>query len=94
MNTDYSLVSSFYGPGNAGCWLFTICSLFVSWTINIKTSRKDVISNDFITVLLYPTVAAGHIVYQLHRLPENYQRLYPQTHVQNLSLGLPLSKHP
>ena len=59
------LVSGLYGPGAVGCWLCIVASVFVSWTLNKKTRKKDTITNDFIAVLTLPTVAAGHLIYQI-----------------------------
>ena len=65
----YQLVDSLYGPGTVGAWLLTICAVFISWTLNASSRRKDTISIDFIAMLLLPMIAAGHLVFQIVRLP-------------------------
>ncbi|RYC78125.1 hypothetical protein BFJ63_vAg19001 [Fusarium oxysporum f. sp. narcissi] len=59
------LVSSFYGPGTTGCWYFTTLSCLLLWTLHPKRKNCDSIDTDFIAVLTYPVVAAGHLVVQL-----------------------------
>ena len=61
----FSLVASFYGPGNVTSWLCTVTSVFVTWTLNIEYRRKDSISTDLIFALAIPGVAAGHVIYML-----------------------------
>jgi hypothetical protein len=61
----FSLVSSFYGPGTVGSWLCILASVFVTWTLNIKSRRCGSITNDFIAALSMPAVAAGHVFYLL-----------------------------
>ncbi|KAH8812911.1 hypothetical protein F5884DRAFT_786655 [Xylogone sp. PMI_703] len=65
----YQLVDSLYGPGTVGAWLLTLCAVLISWTLNKSTRRKDSISIDFIGVILLPLVAAGHLIFQVSRLP-------------------------
>ncbi|KAE9364758.1 hypothetical protein N431DRAFT_489255 [Stipitochalara longipes BDJ] len=65
----YQLVDSLYGPGTVGACLLTLCAVFVSWTVNVSSRSKDTISIDFIAALLLPAVAAGHLVFQVVRLP-------------------------
>lgn len=65
----YQLVDSLYGPGTVGAWLLTICAVLISWTFNKSSRRKDSISIDFVGALLLPLVAAGHLIFQLSRLP-------------------------
>lgn len=57
-------VSSFYGPGAVACWLCSFVSVVIAWTLNPSSRRKDVISNDLIAVLSYPTIAAIHMLYE------------------------------
>lgn len=64
-NERFSLVSSLYGPGTVGCWLFTLASVFVTWTLNVDSRRRDSITNDFIAALSFPAIAAGHFFYLL-----------------------------
>jgi hypothetical protein len=65
----YQLVDSLYGPGAVGAWLLTLCAVLIFWTLNPSSRRKDTISIDFIAALLLPMVAAGHLVFQVARLP-------------------------
>jgi hypothetical protein len=69
MGTEYSRVSSLYGPGTVGCWLLTTLSVFISWTFHLQGSTRDIITADFIATLILPTVAALHIIYQIDRAP-------------------------
>jgi len=61
----FSSVSSLYGPGTVGSWLCIVASVFVSWTLNAESRRRDTISNDFIAMLSMALVAAGHVSYLL-----------------------------
>lgn len=65
----YQLVDSLYGPGTVGAWLLTLCAVLISWTLNKSSRRKDSISIDFIGALLLPLIAAGHLIFQVSRLP-------------------------
>ena len=65
----YQLVDSIYGPGTVGAWLLTLCAVLISWTLNKSIRRKDSISIDFVAALLLPLVAAGHLIFQVSRLP-------------------------
>ncbi|KAK4194334.1 hypothetical protein QBC40DRAFT_290941 [Triangularia verruculosa] len=64
-NDTLSLVSSFYGPGNITCWLLTLASVLVTWTLNPKSRLQDAITLDFMAALAVPSVAAGHSFYLL-----------------------------
>jgi hypothetical protein len=68
-SSRYQLVDSLYGPGTVGAWLLTLCAVLISWTLNVSSRGEDTISIDFIAVLLLPAVAAGHLVFQVVRLP-------------------------
>jgi len=61
----FSSVFSLYGPGTVGSWLCIVASVFVSWTLNAESRRRDTISNDFIAMLSMALVAAGHVFYLL-----------------------------
>lgn len=65
----YQLVDSLYGPGTVGAWLLTLCAVLISWTLNRSTRLRDSISIDFAGALLLPLVAAGHLIFQVSRLP-------------------------
>lgn len=43
--------------------------MVISWTLNTSSRHKDTVSVDFIAALLLPLVAAGHLVFQVARLP-------------------------
>ncbi|KAH7247457.1 uncharacterized protein BKA55DRAFT_571880 [Fusarium redolens] len=61
----FSLVASFYGPGNITSWLCMVISVFVTWCFNTQYRRKDSINTDLIFVLVVPGVAAGHVIYMI-----------------------------
>jgi hypothetical protein len=65
----YDLVSSLYGPGTTACWYLSALTCLVSWTIHPKKRRSGSIDSDFIAVLTFPAVAAGHLISQLHQYP-------------------------
>jgi hypothetical protein len=65
----YQLVDSLYGPGTVAAWLLSLCALLISWTLNTSSRRKDTISVDLIAALLLPLIAAGHVIFQIVRLP-------------------------
>lgn len=69
MSDRYLLVSSFYGPGSVGCWLFTVASVVIAWTLNRRHRVKDTITNDLLATLTYPVVAAGHLLLQVRDFP-------------------------
>lgn len=58
----FSLVASFYGPGNIISWLCTVASLLVTWCLHAEHRRKDTITTDLIFALAVPGVAAGHVI--------------------------------
>lgn len=59
----FSLVASFYGPGNMAAWLATIASVFVTWCLNAEYRQKDSFSADLLFALAIPGVSAGHVIY-------------------------------
>ncbi|KAF4499920.1 hypothetical protein FAGAP_3921 [Fusarium agapanthi] len=61
----FSLVASFYGPGNIASWLCMVVSVLTTWCLNTEYRRKDSISADLVVVLAVPSVAAGHAIYML-----------------------------
>jgi hypothetical protein len=68
-------ISSLYGPGAVGCWLLTVVSCLISWTLPKKSHglmprrgrSRDSIDNDFIATLALPVIAAGHLIAQTKR---------------------------
>jgi hypothetical protein len=62
VNNRFSLVASFYGPGNIISWLCTVASLLLTWCLHAQHRRKDTITTDFIFALAVPCVAAGHAI--------------------------------
>lgn len=65
----YQIVDSLYGPGTVGCWLLTLCSVLLSWTLNRRLAKDDTITYDFIATLTLPSIASAHLAYLLVRLP-------------------------
>ncbi|SPJ88928.1 uncharacterized protein FTOL_12823 [Fusarium torulosum] len=61
----FSLVASFYGPGNITSWLCMVASVLNTWCLNAQLRRKDSISADLVVVVAVPGVAAGHAIYML-----------------------------
>jgi hypothetical protein len=78
----YQLVDSLYGPGTVGAWLLTLTAVLISWTLNRNTRHKDTISIDFIGVLVLPLVAAGHLAWQVYRLPYSIIETITSTDVE------------
>ncbi|KAI6747623.1 hypothetical protein HG530_015731 [Fusarium avenaceum] len=75
----FSLVASFYGPGNIASWLCMVASVLNTWCLNTEHRRKDSISADLVVVLAVPGVAAGHAIYMLffnHANHESIQHLF------------------
>lgn len=68
VDNPYELVSSFYGPGATGCWYLTILSCFVSWTFHPRKRASDSIDSDFVAVIVFSVVAAGHSIIQTEHL--------------------------
>lgn len=71
----YNLVSSLYGPGTTACWYLTALSCLVSWTLHPKKRKSGSLDSDFIAVLTFPAVAAGHLISQIHDYPDNKAEL-------------------
>jgi hypothetical protein len=67
----YDLVSSLYGPGTTACWYLTSMSCLVSWMLHPKKRKSGSLDSDFIAVLTFPAVAAGHLISQLHEYPSD-----------------------
>jgi hypothetical protein len=65
----YELVSSLYGPGTTACWYLTIISCLASWTLHPSKRTSGSIDSDFLALLIFPTVAAGHLIFQLIGYP-------------------------
>jgi hypothetical protein len=85
---DYGLVSGFYGPGVLGCWYFLIVSCLIGWVSECKITKKQAQpSADFFAVLLYPTIAVGHLVVQVANFPRG-QSSYLVANLLNLLYGL------
>ncbi|KAF5566598.1 hypothetical protein FNAPI_1058 [Fusarium napiforme] len=71
----FSLVASFYGPGNIALWLCMVISVLTTWCLNAEYRRKDSISADLVAVLAVPGVAAGHAIYMLFFGGLNYESI-------------------
>jgi hypothetical protein len=65
----YSLVSSLYGPGTTVCWFLTVLSCIVRWTLHPKKRKSGSVDSDFIAVITFSAVAAGHLIVQVHSYP-------------------------
>lgn len=65
---ELALVSSFYSQGTILCWLLTILACLISWACNKKKRNSDTLNADFIGILVLPSVAAGHTIYQIRCL--------------------------
>jgi hypothetical protein len=74
-----SQVSTLYGPGTTGAWLLTLLSVLVTWTVNVRSKKKDTITNDLIAALSLPTIAAIHLFYELHLFSGSTQDLLTST---------------
>ena len=68
-----ALVSSLYAPGTMACWYLTMLSVFLSWILHPRKGRSASIDVDLIAVLTIPSVAAGHVIWQIHPLPTRSQ---------------------
>jgi len=78
----YQLVDSLYGPGTVGAWLLVLCAVLLSWTLNKSSRCKDSISIDFVGALLLPLIAAGHLIFQVSRLPYSVAETITSTDVE------------
>ncbi|KAH8794774.1 hypothetical protein BGZ57DRAFT_921073 [Hyaloscypha finlandica] len=65
----YQRVPSLYGPGNFACWVLIVASVFVTWTLNRKQRRSDVLGADFMAMITYPIIAALDAATKLARYP-------------------------
>ncbi|KAK4221239.1 hypothetical protein QBC38DRAFT_505066 [Podospora fimiseda] len=52
----FSLVSSFYGPGNCICWFLLLVSVAINQT-------ADTMTNDPVAAITFPVVAVGDYIY-------------------------------
>jgi hypothetical protein len=64
-----ALVNSFYGPGATACWYLTCLSSLISWTLHPKKRMADAITNEFIALATFPTVASAHLITQIRSWP-------------------------
>jgi hypothetical protein len=64
-----ALVNSFYGPGATACWYLTCFSSLVSWTLHPRKRTADAITNEFIALATFPTVASAHLITQIQSWP-------------------------
>lgn len=58
-----------YGPGTTVCWFLTVLSCFVRWTLHPKKRNSGSVDSDFIAVITFSAVAAGHLIVQVHSYP-------------------------
>lgn len=73
--TRLDQVSSLYGPGAVGSWVLTLFSVLVTCTVNLRSNRKDTITNDFIATLPVPAIPSTNLVYQLQQFSGNIEEL-------------------
>lgn len=61
----FDLVSGLYGPGTTLAWYLVAVSCISSWTLHPQKRTSGSLNADFLAVLLFPAVAAGHASSQL-----------------------------
>ncbi|KAF2178948.1 hypothetical protein K469DRAFT_717718 [Zopfia rhizophila CBS 207.26] len=66
-STRLRRVSPLYGPGTVGGWLFILFSVLVTWSANLRSRKKDTITNDLIATLSLPAIASINLFYELHQ---------------------------
>ena len=72
---ELATVSSLYGPGTVTCWYFTVASVLVSWTLHPHKRNSGSIDVDLIATLTLPSVAAGHVISQIHGINGSIREL-------------------
>lgn len=72
-STQFDLVSSQYGPGVLACWILSIASAFVSWTLHAECRRQDSLDADLIVALAYPFIAACDVLSQIANYPQEFE---------------------
>ncbi|KAH7019853.1 hypothetical protein EDB80DRAFT_820472 [Ilyonectria destructans] len=70
---DFGLVSSQYGPGVMGCWILSVASVFVSWTLHKDYRNSDSIDGDLFAMLWFPFIAACDVMAQVVKRPRAFQ---------------------
>jgi len=80
-------VSSLYGPGTVGGWLFTLLSVLVTWTANPRSRRKDTITNDLIATLTLPTISTIHLLQQIRTSSHSVRSILTAQDVASLQLA-------
>ncbi|KAL8689347.1 MAG: hypothetical protein Q9218_004964 [Villophora microphyllina] len=82
------LVSSFYGPGVVGCWYLTVLACIVSWTVHPVKRLAGSVDSDFIAVLTFPAVSAGHLIIQARHFPSRDDNTLDQIRIIKLAAAL------
>lgn len=68
----YALASSFYGPGVILGWYMICLSCFIRVLLDTnahRAGRNIHLSADLVAMLLYPAIAAGHLLFRLVQYP-------------------------
>ncbi|KAH7009680.1 hypothetical protein EDB80DRAFT_713694 [Ilyonectria destructans] len=71
-SAQFDLVSSQYGPGVLACWILSISSAFVSWTLHSEYRKHDSLDADLIVALAYPFIAACDVLSQIANYPQEF----------------------
>ncbi|KAH7125888.1 hypothetical protein EDB81DRAFT_910575 [Dactylonectria macrodidyma] len=91
---QFDLVSSQYGPGTLGCWVLSVASVFISWTLHRDYRNRDSLNVDLILALAFPFIAACDVMYQVVHYPRDFESADdPElAHIQHLlSMQAPFS---
>jgi hypothetical protein len=92
----YALASSFYGPGIVFCWYMIALSVFFKLTDDARRcpGRSLRLSPDLVTLLLYPAIAAGHLLVRLAEFPPAERRRLVEILLDlALAAGAPKNPH-
>jgi hypothetical protein len=68
-------VSTLYGPGTFGGWLFTLASVLVAWTADARAKNRDTITNDLLATLTLPVIASLYLLFRVHQFPGTIEDL-------------------
>jgi hypothetical protein len=85
-SSKYALVDSLYGPGTVIAWLLTTFSILINWTLHTKSRHEDTITVDLAATLVFPIVAAGHLISQIHRLSTPVSEVMTSTHIDDMGI--------
>jgi hypothetical protein len=86
LDGHYDLVSGFYGPGAVVFWLLAALAITITWSLRVEHhADRDTLSNEFVGFLLYPVIAAGHLVIQMSQFPGQRHSIWDLKDKQLLS---------